>query len=371
MNNFVRVLFLWILLGGHSAWALDYKFNGFMSLVAGDLVSGDVAEPNFNSFKCPCFIADYNNGALYEDGSLSLKKESRVGGQINLSLTDSFSLVGQAVARASTEEIKVEWAYFSWAFASDWTLQVGRKRIPLYYYSDFQDVGLSYTWVRPPQTLYGWEASNYNGVSLRYMTTLGGWDFNASVYAGQEEVPDSGYSRIYNEISQDVRWKKIMGGDLTFSREWFTGRLIYMTSDNSVTDKPDNNDFLSPATQQTVLGLALNADFDRWFLLSEFNVNTRKNSSEGLDVSAPAVMLGVGRRMGAYTLFASGSRYWEKSKNLDAYLPERYIDSSLTLRYDINSASALKFQVDKLSDRSQFDFVGNATLVSVAYDLVF
>ena len=55
--------------------------------------------------------------------------------------------------------------------------QVGRKRIPLYYYSDFQDIGLSYPWVSPPPELYGWEVTNYNGGSLRYNDSFGDTNF--------------------------------------------------------------------------------------------------------------------------------------------------------------------------------------------------
>ena len=51
---------------------------------------------------------------------------------------------------------------------------MGRKRLPIYY-SDFQDVGFAYTWVRPPTDLYGWEIVSYNGVNATYRGDWGGW----------------------------------------------------------------------------------------------------------------------------------------------------------------------------------------------------
>ncbi len=358
--------------GSGLAEAVDYKFNGFVSVVAGQVVSGEREQgTDFNGFECPCFVADYNNGALYEDGDLAFDKETRAGIQLNVNFSDSFSVVGQAVARASTEEIKLEWIYLSWELQPGWTVQAGRKRIPMYYYSEFQDVGLSYIWVRPPQALYGWEASNYNGGSLRYTGSFGNWSVTASVYGGSEEAEEVGYTRIYDTTYQDIRWENILGGDIEVSHDWFTARFIIMTSENSITELPDSGEFSEPPTEQTVMGLAMNADFGSWFVLTEMNVNERKNEAFGLDVEAPAAMAGVGWRIGSFTPFISWSRYWDKSADLDAYEPERFVDASFTLRYDVNASNAFKLQIDKLSDESIAEFVGDTTMVTLAYDMVF
>jgi len=368
----LRFLVLVLVLGfSGSCVAVDFNVNDFASLVAGEVRSGDVEVSEYIDYDCPCFIADYNNGTLYEDGELRLDYESRAGIQLNIVFTDAFSLVTQAVYRAIDSEASIEWAYLSWNISPSWTFQAGRKRIPMYYYSEFQDVGLSYTWVRPPQALYGWEASNYNGGSLRYTGGVGDWNLTASVYAGSEEVDDAPYTRIYDFVAQDVKWDNIRGGDIEVSYEWFTGRFIYMTSENSITEKPDSSAFSAPATEQTVMGLALNGDFGNWFVLTEFNVNTRENSGTGLDVEAPAVMLGTGYRMGQFTPFVSWSRYWEKSADLEIYEPERFTDLSFTLRYDINASNALKFQIDQYKDKTSYGFVGDTTVMTLVYDLVF
>lgn len=60
----------------------------------------------------------------------------------------------------------------TWA---EWKLQIGRKRLPLYYYSDFQDVGYAYNTVRPSPDVYGWDIVNYNGASLSTTRSLGDW----------------------------------------------------------------------------------------------------------------------------------------------------------------------------------------------------
>lgn len=351
---------------------IQYRFNGFGSIVAGKVLSGDVTEPQYVDYQCPCFITDYNNGGIYEsDDSWSLKQESRIGAQLNINFTDQLSFVTQVMARAVDSDISLEWAYLSYEINDSFTLQLGRKRIPLYYYSEFQDVGFAYIWVRPPQALYGWEASNYNGASLRYDTSIKDWSLTASVYAGEETVDNAPYNDLYDSISQDSRWSNIRGFDVEVNRDWFTGRFIFMKSDNSTTSRPDDNSFYSPPTEQTVMGLALNADFGTWFVLSEFNVNQREDKADGLKIRAPAYMLGAGYRYGDWTPFISWSRFWDKSNNLELYEPERFLDLTLTLRYEATANSAVKLQLNRLRDKSLYDFVGNSTVLSLSYDFIF
>lgn len=351
---------------------VNYQFNGFGTLAAGKILSGSVAEPEYLNYNCPCFITDYNNGGIYQsDKGWSFKEESRLGVQFNLNFTDDLSFVTQVIARAVDSKLSAEWAYLSYDVNDQITVQVGRKRIPLYYYSEFQDVGFAYMWLRPPQTLYGWEASNYNGVNVRFANEFKNWDIVTNVYAGNETVKNAPYNYLYDEVGQDSRWRNIRGIDIEFSKDWFTGRIIYMKSDNSSTERPDSDAFYRPATAQTVAGLSLNGDFGDWFVLSEFNMNKRVSRAEDYVIHAPATMLAMGYRFGKWTPFVSWSRFWDKSNNLEAYEPERFIDRSVTLRYELSSSSVLKFQLNKYTDHSLYNFVGNTTVAAVSYDFIF
>ncbi|WP_019676140.1 porin [Arsukibacterium perlucidum] len=351
---------------------ISYQFNGFGTVAVGKVLSGDVADPDFVSYKCPCFITDYNNGGIYQSNDgWSIQEESRIGAQLNVNFTDRLSLVTQVMARAVDSELSLEWAYLSYDLTDKLTLQAGRKRIPLYFYSEFQDVGFAYIWLRPPQTLYGWEASNYNGANLRYTENFSDWSMTANIYAGSETVDDAPYNSLYDSVPQDSRWDKIRGVDIELNRDWFTARLIYMTSENSTTERPDSDAFYSPPTDQTVLGLSLNADFGDWFVLSEMNLNKREDKADGLTIRSPASMVGAGYRYGKWTPFVSWSRFWDKSNNLELYEPERFTDTSFTLRYDINNNSSIKAQINRLQDKSLYNFVGNSTVAAISYDFIF
>ncbi|SEA01632.1 hypothetical protein [Alkalimonas amylolytica] len=364
--------FVWVpaLFVASTVSAVDFQYGGFLTVGAGTIIDKKESAYDYEGFNCPCFISDFNTAGLYERGDIGWKQDTRLGLQGTVRFQPGLSLTAQGVARGSDSSVNLEWLYLSYDLTNEITLQVGRKRIPLYYYSDFQDVGLAYIWARPTQALYGWEASNYNGASVRYATFSGHWEIQASAFAGNETVRKSGFARIYDEVNQDIRWRNILGADLEVTRDWFTARVVYLQSDNSITDKPDSADFSRPADKQRVFGLALNADFNDWLILSEFNTNTRKSRDEELSIPAPAMSVGVGRRIGAWTPFINYARFWEKSKDAD-YENERFIDLSATLRYDITSSSAFKFQINRFSDRSEFQFVGATTLLSANYNLVF
>lgn len=351
---------------------ISYSFNGFGTVAVGQVLSGDVAEADYVSYQCPCFITDYNNGGIYQNNdNWSFKQESRLGAQLNVNFSDKLSLVTQVMARAVDSELSLEWAYLSYDLTDKLTVQAGRKRIPLYYYSEFQDVGFAYIWLRPPQTLYGWEASNYNGANLRYSDNFADWSLTANIYAGKETVDDAPYNALYDTVPQDSKWDKIRGFDIELNRDWFTARLIYMTSENSTTERPDSEAFYSPPTDQTVIGLSLNADFGDWFILSEMNLNKREDKADDLAIRSPASMLGVGYRIGNWTPFVSWSRFWDKSNNLELYEPERFTDTSFTLRYDVNNSSAIKIQLNRLKDKSLYNFVGDSTVAALSYDFIF
>lgn len=355
------------LLSNHVA-ATEFSWSGFATVAGGKILSSPEDEFALNDFHCPCLITDYNQGAAYEQGDFDFKPESRVGIQGTVKLTDKLDATGQAVGRATSDSASMEWAYISYKLSPKLTLQAGRKRIPLYYYSDFQDVGQAYMWVRPPQALYGWEASNYNGLSIRYSGDINGWGVMTSLFTGSEKIKESRYLRIYdNSALYDIKWDKIIGGDIEISNDWLTARVILMSSRNYVTES--GSSFEDSAIKQSVGGLALNADFGNWFVLTETNINRRE--ADTYTVRAPANLISAGYRIGKFTPFLSWSRYWDKSTNVAEYAPERFTDKSFTLRYDINSSMDAKLQLDELHDHSVTDFVGTTKSVSIALDVVF
>jgi hypothetical protein len=348
-----------------------FKISGFLSVVGGKVLKGDLSAgyagpSNLAGEACPCYIADWSNAGVYSN-QFSLQPESRVGVQATYSINKDLSIVGQVVSRGTEATPNVQWAYGSYKWDKNWEVQVGRKRIPLYFYSDFQDIGSSYPWVSPPPELYGWEATNYNGASLRYSDNIGATNLTSSAFAGAEKVKDSGYQSLYYSGKTTVKWSNLAGADLELRHGVFTTRVIAMqakvnTSNTSV-GLNDNADLKA-------YGVAFNVDGDNWFVLSELTQLSRQFTDAHYKITAPAFTIGAGFNLGKWTPFVNYAQYKESSSDHSKYMPQAFKRPSITLRYDVDDNSSIKVQLDKTRDTTN-NFGGNSTMLRLSYDRLF
>lgn len=350
----------------------DLQFSGFLSLVGGRVLNGSLhgPMPDNADVHCPCYVADWANFGTY-DGFFSFGAESRVGLQGVATLTDRLSLTAQVTARPTQHQAELQWAYASFILSPNWDLQIGRKRIPLYFYSDFQDVGVSYPWVGLPPEIYGWEATNYNGASLRHRTAWGDVYVNTSVFAGNEQVKDSRYWLSYGQRHTDVNWQNLLGADVELSKDGWTVRAMAMKGSTAFADKDDPANDASEDLR--AYGLAVNADWNRWFVLTEIATNIRYNKTgplAGLTLSVPAASVGVGYRSGPWTTFLNYAQYQELSSDTDILPSYDYRHTSLTFKYELTSRSALKTQFDRYWEPG-LPYSGDATVWRVSYDRTF
>jgi len=156
------------------------------------------------------------------------RPDSKLGLQGDAKINRQLSLTGQVVSRgAENGKMNLEWVYGSYKLSDKVTLQVGRKRLPLFFYSESQDVGLSFPWVRLPPQPYGWEVVNYNGANVLYNDKWADWTTKLNVFAGNETRKDNPYWRVYsgkNSVT-DSRWSNLWGGELSISpRDWLDTR---------------------------------------------------------------------------------------------------------------------------------------------------
>ena len=151
MKNKVALAIGSILLSS-SAYA-EVNISGFASVVGGQVLDGTgVDEFGLG----PTFLADYPLVGKYEE-ELTFNPDTLFGLQFSADLMDGLRATAQVVSRgADGYSASFEWAYLSYELNDNWTIQAGKKRLPLYYYSDFFDVGYSYVWIRPPSDNYTW-----------------------------------------------------------------------------------------------------------------------------------------------------------------------------------------------------------------------
>ncbi len=355
-----------------TADAQEWQTSGFVSLVlgrsTGACVDGVSMAPAYQS-DCTRYVADWAHAGVYTQ-DWRADQESRAGLQVTWTPSKDWSVTTQLTARTLPEQhLNLEWAYLSYKASTAWTIQFGRKRLPLYYYSDFQDIGYAYNTVRPSPDVYGWDIVNYNGVSASWRGELGGWTLRAEGLYGGETSKKNPYSRLMTDAPMDVRWSAIVGGVLEMEQDWLSARVSYIRSDLQQGPHGEAWGELADGStkgRQSFLGFALNADPGDWVIRSE--LGRSKRAAAGYD--ADFYLLTVGRRFGPWTPTVGISQYKEKSR-VEGYEPLSVRSQLLAVRYELNSRSALKLQWDRVRDRAAQPFTGSANALSASWDLVF
>ena len=349
------------------AHAADVTLSGFMSIAGGKVLNGNGSEPIIDT-QCPCFVNDWYNMGTY-NSSWSWRPESRIGIRLNGKMTDSLSGVMQIDASDTRYRSgpTLEWAYLGWRpLGSDWEVNLGRKRLPIYYYSDFSDVGFAYPWVRPPQELYGWEINNFNGATIVHHGQLGSISTRGSVFFGREDSHDNAFMAYWYGVNDkpDVSWSNITGADIEFSQDWFNVRLVYIQSNVYVSSLADG---VLADGRQRIYGISANIDHNNWLVRSEYSYFDRWKE---LGYRSNAYMAGVGYHFGSLTPMLTYSYFSDVSA--DGTPTWKNSNTSLTLRYDLNSQSDIKVQYDQYRELSAPGSTsGNANVISVSYDRVF
>jgi len=357
--------------------AAEFNWSGFMTLAAGKTISGSVQGQNEPGFHCPCMITDYSQSGVIES-SWDFAADSKLGLQGNLQVSETLSLTAQVVSRGARDwNLNLEWVYAGWQLGDNDLLQVGRKRLPLFYYSEQQDVSFTYPWVHLPPQTYGWEAVNYNGINWNHSFQAGEWSGLVNAFAGNETRKDNDYLKIYNGIDSetDTRWRKIVGAELLMNRDWFEGRFMMMRSDTQSRLVSDNEDWSAPA-EQILFGASGMIDYQDWIVSAELFFSDR-TESYGRDL---AYTLTGGKRLDGWAWYITHGLYQQK---ISAANPleltteddqEKHRMSSLVVRFDVSSAAAVKVQLDHWQDVGGQWFkqnYGDANALSISYDRVF
>lgn len=355
---------------------IDFKGSGFLTLAAGTVLNSGAAQ-SASGYNCPCFISDYAQAGVYEKGGLQWRPDSKLGLQGTAAFDERYSLTGQIVVRgADGGQVDLEWLYGDIKLNNKLTLQAGRKRLPLFYFSESQDVGLSYPWIHLPPQLYGWEIVNYNGANLLYRDQWDNWSSGMNFFTGSETVKDSGYWKMYNGRNSrtDTHWSNIAGAYFSLNNDWLETRLLYIQSDIQNTTPPIlvfGND-----TRQKIYGVSFNADYAQWVARSEFLYINRKESYGGDHTQ----LYGLGYRIGKLLPMITYTNY-RQSFTADQTKSEAHSTTSLLLRYNLTTSSDIKLQYDHWQNHAQLPFftatpntanpIGSANLLSASYDRVF
>ena len=357
---------------------MKFTGTGFLTAAVGKVLDGSPKGLSDAGYNCPCQISDYSHQSVYDNSSLNIAPDSKLGLQGRIDFTNKLSLTSQGVSRGSQNgRPDLEWLYASYKLTSDTTVQIGRKRLPLFYFSETQDVGLTYPWVHLPPQTYGWAVTNYNGINISHTHTLGSWSTTLNAYIGTETVINNPINKIYakNDRSDD-RWSNIMGAELFFSKGWFEGRLMAMTAlalsrivSGSCVDTDSCTMDWGQKTRRNMYGFSTVITPNDWLLMTELLYTPVFNYDYSFAASAS-----VGRHFGKWLPMVTYSIYEETILAPNAIDNERHSNTSVALRYDLTPASDVKLQFDHWLSYGGTSFpsiYGNSNMLTLAYDLVF
>ena len=370
--------------------AVEFDYGGYVSVVAGGILGGDDSGSYLSDvlgYDCPCFIADYTDVGVYEDNGVSFKPDSAYGLKGQAVFHDDFSITAQIEGKGGNDfKPKLAQLFARWNVNNQLSIDVGRKALPLYFYSDFINVGYAYPWIRPTGDIYGWPLASYNGISMAYSDDLGEGSYTISAWYGAEEDDDN---RAYNEIYWGaeryyIKWDNILGGSIEYNYDWLTLRAVVMSNksteraqwaEDDVDDPADIIEVVSDDVDQKFYGLALMIDYENILFQTEYN------QFDADDFDSKGYLFALGYRYKQLTPMISFSRYSDNDPSFgndeqDGHQVNNTL--SYSLRWDFMRSTAVTLQYDVLTDDTiwfeegeQYTFTGDSKVLAMGVDYVF
>lgn len=363
---------------GHAAFEVgNINFTGYGSIVAGKTMGSDEV-----------FTADFYDVGQYTD-QLSFKPESVLAIQANGQLSEKLSFTAQLVAKGVEDfQPEFDWYYLSYQATDDLKLMAGRRTIPMYYYSEFYEVGYAYSWMRPPANLYWWQITFFNGIHAEYNFTVGDLDTTFTGFYGNENSIDNVELNFYfpTYSQNDENWKDIIGFNWTIYGDNYDLRFVYFNHGAERTQTTADGVPLSSDFSQNFFGVGGSVQFGNLSVLFDYNFVERDsdvvaNSAVNRTEEWPTFLVSLVYNMDEYQPYVSFSRADHTRKdptndNLgsdDEYEQHELI--SVGLRYNFAASAAFKVQLDQFDDQGHsprgWDFHGDSTTISAGIDFVF
>lgn len=389
----------------------DIEWNGFINIVGGMLKDEPVKD--FTDEK------QYPSYQGYE-ADLTFDPHSSAGIQAKKKLDDKTAITMQLYAEGDIEhyQANVKWMYVTYTPTYHSTFRIGRIGTPVYYFSDFLNVGYAYHWVTPPEPVYPFDTT-VTGIDYIYQNVWNDIEWSAEVLAGADDeylgvigtriITRNGFGTAFSASTGDWLSFRAMlyRADSTFKMDVLTDENIDATIESEIEKALTNmgfNDAQIDAIAPTLFAdartkivdedltledfdisygnIALRAETERWLLMTEVS-RIHTNTYLFNDVIARYITGGV--RFGpalyhvtlasgktvpnegvradvAYTLPASPtfSDYTDlmaaRFKSTLAGSMARNVDTvSVGVRIDTSQNTALKFEITHIDEKELFE----------------
>jgi hypothetical protein len=181
----------------------DVQINGFANLIGG-------------------MTLDDNESVYDYDSDFNFDPASVFGLQVRGELSDKLSATAQLVGRGRDDySADFEWAYMTYALSNTTSISAGRLRMPLFKYSASLDVGYSYHWLTPPDSVYGIDFNNIDGVRIDYSNYSGDWEYGAQFTTGRVQADTT-----ISGTPAALELENVVAVSFEVTRDWFSARTL-------------------------------------------------------------------------------------------------------------------------------------------------
>ena len=273
----------------------DIQINGFANLIGGMTLDDDES------------VYDYDSDFNFDPASV-------FGLQIRGDVSEKLSATAQLVGRGSEDyDASFEWAYMTYALSNNTSFSAGRLRLPLFKYSSSLDIGYSYHWLTPPDSVYGIDFNNIDGLRIDYQNYAGDWEYNIQFTTGhvEEETTIGG-------TPADLELKNVLAVSVDVTRDWFSARTLMGTakvqawneSFETLVNGLEQFDSIVPAASKvasnlnvdddtgTFFEIAVDIDKYDWFIGAEY---TKFEVDDAIVAPNDAWYVTAGMRFGKFT----------------------------------------------------------------------
>lgn len=273
----------------------DIQINGFANLIGGMTLDDDEA------------VYDYDSDFTFDPASV-------FGLQVRGDVSDKLSATAQLVGRGSDDyDASFEWAYMTYVVSNNVSISAGRIRLPLFKYSASLDVGYSYHWLTPPDSVYGIDFNNIDGVRLDYSAYSGDWEYGAQFTVGRVQA-----DTFISGTPAELELENVVAVSFEATRDWFSARTLFARGtttavnedfDTFVAGMGQFGAFIPTATAAaegfsvnedsgTFFEVAIDIDKYDWFIGAEF---TKTEVDDAIIASDEAWYVTAGMRFGKFT----------------------------------------------------------------------
>ncbi|MDP2488850.1 hypothetical protein Q8W38_05875 [Vibrio splendidus] len=244
--------------------------------------------------------------AGYTDEKLDWEQETLAGLQFDFQVNERAKFVTQIVANSRYDyEPKIEMAYASYDFEA-FTARAGKLRLPLFFYSDYTDLGYAYPMIRPSQELYeNIVLKGYTGADLLIPIELEDSSILLQPVVGIGTIDED------DSIVGEVKLDKLFGISANWNVDDFTFRGSYFVAESNPScdfQNPLSNPYCQLGAildSQDGQFISLGAQYDNGDFL--VNVEAADVQLEGQFYDYQSVSGLVGYRINEFTPYVSVS----------------------------------------------------------------